>query len=147
MYRSSRMTEGSLKLMETPWISLSYTEITSTFRWHHSVTAFCQSTILRGSYDAFRRSVCSMSPLRDLSACSPRGTRSDSDRPLPRCQDNDARKHRGHQRLASVLVSAKPVQSRAMFARCRGVGTLLGAIALPALVSACASTRPAPKPF
>src|SRR3982751_5939318 len=68
MYRSKRMTDGSLKLIETPRISLSYTEITSTFRWHQSVTAFCQSTILRGSYDAFRRSVCSISVLRLLSA-------------------------------------------------------------------------------
>src|SRR5881394_3985649 len=33
--------------------------MTSTFPWHQSVTAFCQWTILRGSYDAFRRSVCS----------------------------------------------------------------------------------------
>ena len=33
---------------------------TSTLPWHHSVTAFCQWTILSGSYDALRRSVCSM---------------------------------------------------------------------------------------
>src|SRR5215208_1752157 len=33
--------------------------MTSTFPWHQSVTAFCQLTILSGSYDAFRRSVCS----------------------------------------------------------------------------------------
>src|SRR4051794_16373509 len=33
--------------------------MTSTFPWHQSVTAFCQLTIFRGSYDAFRRSVCS----------------------------------------------------------------------------------------
>src|SRR3954471_12233631 len=33
--------------------------MTSTFPWHQSVTAFCQWTIFRGSYDAFRRSVCS----------------------------------------------------------------------------------------
>src|SRR6266571_4463983 len=54
------MTDGSLKLMDTARISRSYTEITSTLPWHQSVTAFCQCTILRGSYDAFRRSVCSM---------------------------------------------------------------------------------------
>src|SRR5450759_5215445 len=59
MYRSRRMTDGSLKLMETARISRSYTEMTSTFPWHQSVTAFCQWTIFRGSYDAFRRSVCS----------------------------------------------------------------------------------------
>src|SRR6188472_3391750 len=132
--------------METPWISLSYTEITSTFRWHQSVTAFCQSTILRGSYDAFRRSVCSISPLRVLSA-SVRRTASDSARRLPRCQGNDTRKHRGHQRLASVLARVKPVQSRAMFRRCPVAGTLLGAIALSVFASACASSRTAPRPF
>src|ERR1044071_3616063 len=54
------MTDGSLKLMETARISRSYTEITSTLPWHQSVTAFCQWTIFRGSYDAFRRSVCSI---------------------------------------------------------------------------------------
>src|SRR5436853_4440334 len=53
------MTDGSLNVMETPWMSRSYTSTTSTFPWHQSVTAFCQWTILRGSYDAFRRSVCS----------------------------------------------------------------------------------------
>src|SRR6476620_787216 len=59
MYLSRRMTDGSLRLNETARISLSYTEMTSTFPWHQSVTAFCQWTILSGSYDAFRRSVCS----------------------------------------------------------------------------------------
>src|SRR5215831_18981125 len=54
------MTEGSLKLNETARISLSYTEMTSTLPWHQSVTAFCQWTILRGSYDALRSSVCSI---------------------------------------------------------------------------------------
>ena len=33
--------------------------MTSTFPWHQSVIAFCQWTILSGSYDALRRSVCS----------------------------------------------------------------------------------------
>jgi len=33
--------------------------MTSTFPWHQSVTAFRQWTIFRGSYDAFRSSVCS----------------------------------------------------------------------------------------
>src|SRR6185295_14146594 len=60
MYRSRRMTDGSLKLTETARTSRSYTEMTSTLPWHQSVTAFCQWTIFRGSYDAFRRSVCSM---------------------------------------------------------------------------------------
>ena len=55
------MTDGSLKLKETARISRSYTAMTSTFPWHQSVIAFCQWTILSGSYDAFRRSVCSMS--------------------------------------------------------------------------------------
>src|SRR5471032_1319688 len=72
------MTDGSLKLMETARISLSYTETTSTFPWHQSVTAFCQWTILRGSYDAFRRSVCSMSLFLNF------------DRPPSRCQGTDA---------------------------------------------------------
>src|SRR5262249_53216831 len=54
------MTEGSLKLNETALISLSYTEMISTFPWHQSVTAFCQWTILSGSYDAFSSNVCSM---------------------------------------------------------------------------------------
>src|SRR5215203_886093 len=54
------MTDGSLKLIETARISLSYTEMTSTLPWHQRVTAFCQWTILRGSYDALRSSVCSI---------------------------------------------------------------------------------------
>src|SRR5579871_3916983 len=57
------MTEGSLKLKETARTSRSYTEMISTFPWHHSVTAFCQWTILRGSYDALRSSVCSTETL------------------------------------------------------------------------------------
>src|SRR5207247_8082710 len=60
MYRSRRMTEGSFRLNETARISLSYTEMTSTFPWHHSVTAFCQWTILSGSYVAFSSNVCSI---------------------------------------------------------------------------------------
>src|SRR5688500_3307007 len=36
----------------------------STLPCTHSVTAFCQWTILRGSYVAFRRSVCSMARSR-----------------------------------------------------------------------------------
>src|SRR6185503_6330949 len=55
------MTDGSLKLKETARISRSWTEITSTFVWHHCVTAVCQWTIFSGSYDALRSSVCSMS--------------------------------------------------------------------------------------
>ncbi len=54
------MTEGSLKLKETDRTSRSYTEMTSTFPWHHNVMAFCQWTTLRGSYVAFNRSVCSI---------------------------------------------------------------------------------------
>ena len=75
------MTDGSLKLMETARISLSYTEMTSTLPWHQSVTAFCQWTILRGSYDALRSSVCSM--LRVFMSVPDR---------LPRCQDADTLK-------------------------------------------------------
>src|SRR5215813_5196490 len=60
------MTDGSLKLNETARTSRSYTEMISTFPWHHSVTAFCQWTILRGSYDAFRSSVCSTEGLRRI---------------------------------------------------------------------------------
>ena len=83
MYRSRRMTEGSLKLNETARISRSYTEMTSTFPWHQSVTAFCQWTILSGSYDAFRRSVCSMYDSK------PR-LRKNCARRLSSCQDDDA---------------------------------------------------------
>src|SRR2546423_14043189 len=54
------MTEGSLKLTDTALISRSWTAITSTFPWHQSVIAFCQLTTFRGSYEALRRSVCSM---------------------------------------------------------------------------------------
>ena len=54
------MTDGSLKLTDTALISRSWTAITSTFPWHQSVIAFCQWTTLRGSYEALRRSVCSM---------------------------------------------------------------------------------------
>src|SRR5689334_3042421 len=66
MYRSRRMTEGSLKLKDTARTSRSYTLMTSTFPWHQSVTAFCQWTILRGSYDALRSSVCSTEDLRRI---------------------------------------------------------------------------------
>src|SRR5215813_12373068 len=66
MYRSRRMTDGSLKLMETARISRSYTEMISTFPWHQSVTAFCQWTILSGSYDAFRSRVCSIADVRSV---------------------------------------------------------------------------------
>src|SRR5439155_2885854 len=83
MYRSRRMTEGSLKLNETAWISLSYTEMTSTFPWHHSVTAFCQWTIFSGSYDALSRSVCSMYDLRPRLPMN-------CARRLSSCQDDDA---------------------------------------------------------
>jgi hypothetical protein len=54
------MTEGSLNVTVTDLTSRSWTAITSTFPWHQSVIAFCQLTILRGSYDALRRSACSM---------------------------------------------------------------------------------------
>src|SRR3990167_9372483 len=75
------MTEGSLRLNETARISLSYTEMTSTFPWHQSVTAFCQLTILSGSYDALRRSVCSMYDL-EVSQIVPRR--------LSSCQEDNA---------------------------------------------------------
>src|SRR5206468_10975288 len=54
------MTDGSLNVMETPWMSRSYTSTISTFPWHQSVTAFCQWTILSGSYVAFSSNVCSI---------------------------------------------------------------------------------------
>src|SRR5919112_6331957 len=60
MYRSRRMTEGSLKLNDTDRTSRSYTEITSTFPWHQRVIAFCQLTTFSGSYVALSRSVCSI---------------------------------------------------------------------------------------
>src|SRR5438445_1857428 len=80
MYRSRRITDGSLKLNDTARISRSYTEMTSTLPWHHSVMAFCQWTILRGSYDALRRSVCSMESGMRRSNCA---------RGLSRCQDDE----------------------------------------------------------
>ena len=43
------MTDGSLKLIETDRISRSYTEMTSTFPWHHRVTAFRHGTTFSGS--------------------------------------------------------------------------------------------------
>ena len=43
------MTDGSLKLIETECTSRSWTEMTSTFPWHQSVTAFFQWTTLSGS--------------------------------------------------------------------------------------------------
>src|SRR5215470_16646852 len=60
------MTDGSLKLNETARTSRSYTEMTSTLPWHQSVTAFCQWTIFRGSYDALSSSVCSTGDLRRI---------------------------------------------------------------------------------
>src|SRR5579864_7208274 len=76
MKRSSRMTDGSLIVNVTEWISRSYSRTTSTLPWNRSVSAFCQSTIFSGSYVAFRRSVCSI-PNRDCA------------RALTECQDND----------------------------------------------------------
>src|SRR6266536_83547 len=70
------MTDGSLNVMETPWMSRSYTSTTSTFPWHQSVTAFCQWTILSGSYVALSSSVCSI--------------KGNCARRLPRCQGADA---------------------------------------------------------
>src|SRR5437588_4965162 len=83
------MTEGSLKLNETDRTSRSYTEITSTFPWHSSVIAFCQWTILSGSYVALRRSVCSI-PVTNFA------------RPLPRCQDAETVNASKHGRLAAL---------------------------------------------
>src|SRR5471030_1302693 len=80
MYRRRRMTDGILKLNETARTSRSYTEMTSTLPWHQSVTAFCQLTILRGSYDALRSSVCSTGDLeldsarRSVAVSTIRGT-------------------------------------------------------------------------
>src|SRR3954452_23176615 len=73
------MTEGSLKVNLTEWISRSYEDITSTFPWHQSVIAFCQWTTFSGSYVALRRSVCSI----NLSY---------SARWTDECQDGDAPK-------------------------------------------------------
>src|SRR5262245_45665766 len=84
------MTEGSLKLNETARTSRSYTEMISTLPWHQSVTAFCQLTILSGSYDALRSSVCSMA----TSGIVPNA--------LIECQDNGRRKRRGTYRLAPL---------------------------------------------
>src|SRR2546429_7538044 len=87
------MTEGSLKLNETARTSRSYTEMISTLPWHQSVTAFCQWTILRGSYDALRSSVCSTAILI-LRWIVPDG-------PL-KCQAADGLKPIGKRRLAAL---------------------------------------------
>ena len=64
MRRSSRMTDGSLRLNETERISRSYTATISTLPWHQSVIAFCQCTTRSGSYVALSSSVCSMTRKR-----------------------------------------------------------------------------------
>src|SRR3990167_5100684 len=57
---SRRTTDGSLNENETDRTSRSYVSTTSTFPWTQSVTARCQSTTFRGSYDALRTSVLSI---------------------------------------------------------------------------------------
>src|SRR5580765_2244421 len=87
------MTEGILKLNETARTSRSYTEMISTLPWHQSVTAFCQWTTLRGSYDALSSSVCSTA-IEMLNWIVP-------DAP-PKCQGNGAVKRLGTRRLAAL---------------------------------------------
>src|SRR3990167_8584339 len=57
---SRRTTDGSLNENETDRTSRSYVSTTSTFPWTQSVTARCQSTTFRGSYEALRTSVLSI---------------------------------------------------------------------------------------
>src|SRR5215831_8498076 len=130
------MTEGSLKLNETARISLSYTEMTSTFPWHQSVTAFCQWTILRGSYDALRRSVCSKARLEFC--------------PTP----DEVSRRRGLQltcntavRAVCVRLSLDPIFVSVITVSAARGWLSLGAIALAALSAACASTGAVPRPF
>src|SRR5438105_6939351 len=120
------MTDGSLKLNETARTSRSYTEMTSTLPWHQSVTAFCQWTILRGSYDALSSSVCSKVDLRWILHDE-----------VPHCQ-----------RLAGLTAVAAEADSfRSTMQDCKrlSVGALL---ALAALSGACASRgNLKPQPF
>src|SRR5215831_12785730 len=121
------MTEGSLKLNETARISRSYTEIISTLPWHQSVTAFCQWTTFRGSYEALRSSVCSMMTLRGH-----------SDRWVEGVSSCRSCKHLGNRRLAALLhvVSQHSFDLR-----------FLSALALTTVSAACASTGAVPRPF
>src|SRR5690348_9037912 len=120
------MTEGSLKLKETARTSRSYTEMTSTFPWHQSVTAFCQWTILRGSYDALSSSVCSKEDLRrtlhdEVSQC---------------------------QRLAGLTdVTAEADRHGRRMKDCKKLATA-ALLTLAALTAACASSgKIRPQPF
>src|SRR5687768_10591611 len=113
--RRRRMTEGSLKLNETPLISRSWTAITSTFFWHQSVIAFCQSTILRGSYEAFRRSACSMARL-------------DFARTFSDCQAACGTKHYVTQRVTPILRSMRSADGAPLHRRMLIV-VLLGMVA------------------
>src|SRR3954471_6060073 len=112
------MTEGSLKLKETARTSRSYTEMTSTLPWHQSVTAFCQWTILRGSYDALRSSVCSTVDLGRILHDE-----------VTQCQ-----------RLGALPAAAAEADSfgRTM-QECKKLSALAAGVALSAIVSACAS--------
>src|SRR5215470_17373532 len=119
------MTDGSLKLKDTARTSRSYTEMTSTFPWHHSVTAFCQWTILRGSYDALRSSVCSTGTLRRIVADE-----------VSQCQFTEP--------LRIVLDRADNIRMVTKL-----LTSLVALAALAALTSACASSganRPRPFP-
>src|SRR5213593_1427541 len=97
MYRSRRMTDGSLKLNETERISRSYTRTTSTLPWHQSVTAFCQCTTLSGSYVAFNSSVCSIARQAAKTCVGILPDRYNE------CQDRDAGKHL-YRRVVSGVV-------------------------------------------
>src|SRR4051812_36833167 len=127
MYRSRRMTDGSLTVNETARISRSYSRMTSTLPWQSRVIAFCQFTILSGSYDAFRRSVWVMSLLGKF-CTTPAGVSRHSSRKL--------------------------FETRVVRAMCYGnvpadkmIPMKWSLIAVAVLTSACASTGAVPQPF
>src|SRR5439155_8388711 len=130
IYRSKRITEGILKLKVTAWISRSCTSTISTFPWHHSVTAFCQWTILSGSYVAFSSNVCSITLRGYFDLWAQGVSRRRNGKRLDEWQ---------LAALSSLTLSADSfrVQFR----------NLLGTLALAAVTAACASTGATPRPF
>jgi len=94
--------------------------------WHQSVTAFCQWTILRGSYDALRSSVCSKVDLRWILHDE-----------VPHCQ-----------RLAGLTAAAAEADSfRSTMQDCKRL-SVVALLAMAALSGACASRgNLKPQPF
>ena len=63
-YFNKRKIDGSFTEKVTLWISLEYSSITSTLPAKRRVIARCQLMIFRGSKDAFKRSVFSITLVR-----------------------------------------------------------------------------------